>query len=462
MRQIPRIVIGGTQSGTGKTSVTLALVAALRRRGLRVQTFKAGPDFLDPTHLTLASGRPCYNLDGWMMGRKYVEHQFQHATADSDIAVIEGVMGLFDGADPATLEGSTAEIAGWLDAPVLLVANVHGMARSIAALVKGYAGFEARVRIAGVIANQCGSDRHAEWLAESLKAAALPPLVASIPRGAFPNLPSRHLGLVSAKKETLSDELLSQFADVFEKHAIIEEIVKLAQAASPLRKARGEDEPATTEVRVRLGVARDDAFHFYYQDNLDALARNGCEIVPFSPLRDPALPKGLNAVYVGGGYPEEHAREFAGNSGMLASVRDFAKRGHAVYAECGGLMYVSDGVESLDGHRFHFLGLLPAWTRMLHRRKALGYAETTLTRDALWGQSGAKVRGHEFHYSELLSDPCRKGHWHTAYAIERRRSQETVTEGFLSGRMLATYVHAHFASRPESIQTLVKNFGSTA
>ena len=214
----PTLLIAGTHSGSGKTSLTLALTRALTRRGLRVQTFKVGPDFLDPTYLALASGRPCYNLDGWMAGQDHVRGLFERAAADADCALIEGVMGLFDGADPANDEGSTAEIARWLDAPILLVANVHGMGRSIAALVKGFTSFAADLRFAGVVANHCGSERHAAWLADSLRAADLPPLVGAIPRGAFPELAHRHLGLVTADRGQLSEALLDDLATALERH----------------------------------------------------------------------------------------------------------------------------------------------------------------------------------------------------------------------------------------------------
>ena len=220
-----RIVIAATGSGVGKTSVTLALVRALVRRRLRVQAFKVGPDFLDPTHLALASGWPCYNLDGWMCGRDYVLDLFRRKTADADVAVIEGVMGLFDGASPDTSEGSTAEIARWLDAPVALVVGVHGVARSLAATVKGFAALEPDLKLCGVIANQSGSQRHAEWLSAALASAALPPLLGAIPRGAFPALPSRHLGLVTADRERLSPAVLDAFADALEQHAKVDAII---------------------------------------------------------------------------------------------------------------------------------------------------------------------------------------------------------------------------------------------
>ncbi len=311
MIDCPRIVIGGTESGAGKTSLTLALVAALRRRGTRVQTFKVGPDFLDPSYLAIASGRPCYNLDGWMMGRDYVERLVARATADADIAVIEGVMGLFDGADPDSLEGSTAEIASWLKAPVILVADVYGMARSLAAVVKGFATFERKVRVAGVIANHCGSVRHGIMLAEALQASRLPPMVAAVPRGALPELPSRHLGLVTADSRNLPPETLEALADAFEHYSALSEIVNMARSA-PFLYVEAPERKRIAE-RVRLGVAHDTAFHFYYRDLLDDLEDSGCSIVRFSPVADRNLPDGLDAIYIGGGYPEEVAAELSAN-----------------------------------------------------------------------------------------------------------------------------------------------------
>ena len=233
----PTLLIAGTHSGSGKTSLTLALTRALTRRGLRVQTFKVGPDFLDPTYLALASGRPCYNLDGWMAGQDHVRGLFERAAADADCALIEGVMGLFDGADPANDEGSTAEIARWLDVPILLVANVHGMGRSIAALVKGFTSFAADLRFAGVVANHCGSERHAAWLADSLRAADLPPLAGAIPRGAFPELTHRHLGLVTADRGQLSEALLDDLATALERHLSLERLFPELLPGAGLRPA---------------------------------------------------------------------------------------------------------------------------------------------------------------------------------------------------------------------------------
>ena len=494
MTRCPTLVIAGAHSGAGKTSLALALARSLARRGLRVQTFKAGPDFLDPTYLALASGRPCYNLDGWMAGREHVCRLFERATADADCALVEGVMGLFDGADAESDAGSTAEIARWLGAPIVLIVGVHGMARSLAALVKGFVGFDPALRIAGVIANHSGSERHAAWLSASLKAAGLPPLLGALPRGAFPELASRHLGLVTADENLLPEAVLDSLADALERHvspeALFPELLakstppplesplpaemQEAAATFPVKKlekapyfsrenkaqppspfppsvaapAREKDRPRT---RLKIGVAQDAAFHFYYRDLFDALAAAGCETVFFSPLSDRRLPEGISGLYLGGGYPEAHAAALSANGEILASLRAYADSGRPLYAECGGLMYLSEGLEA--GGRFHpFLGILPARTRMLGGKKALGYVEVALTGDSLWGRRGDIFRGHEFHYSELTGDPAADPAWRTVYALRRQRSTAVDAEGFQKGAILASYTHLYYAARPAAIE----------
>ena len=496
MVRTPSLVIAGTNSGVGKTSFTLALARALARRGLKVQTFKVGPDFLDPTYLALASGRPCYNLDGWMTGTDHCRRIFARAAADADCALVEGVMGLFDGADPEGAEGSTAEIARLLDAPVVLVANVHGMGRSFAALVRGFTTFETGLRFAGIVANHCGSERHAAWLSDSLRAAGLPPLLGAIPRGAFPELASRHLGLVTADRGQLPESLLDTLADALERNLPIEMLFPelrtktagtaippapegrreasdsrqmslfpepdAAEASQPAATpAIGEPEPASSHGRLRIGVARDTAFHFYYQDLFDALTALGCDVVFFSPLADRCLPEGLSGLCLGGGYPELHATKLAANGEMLAAISLYAASGRPLYAECGGLMYLSRGIEA-DGRFYPLAGLLPARTRMLPARKALGYVEAALTEDSLWGRRGDILRGHEFHYSELIDDPLSDPAWRKVYSLRRRRTDAVETEGYQNGAILASYTHLHHASRPAAVARFLEQCGGTS
>jgi cobyrinic acid a,c-diamide synthase len=496
----PRLVIAGTNSGVGKTSLAVGLARGLARRGLRVQTFKVGPDFLDPTYLTLASGRTCYNLDGWMTSREYIEQRFARATADADIALVEGAMGMFDGASPQTLEGSTAEIALWLDAPVILIVDAHGAARSLAATVKGFSQFEAGINVAGVIANRGGSERHRAWLSESLSAAATAPLVGMLPGGSLPTLPSRHLGLITADEAILPTAVLDQLADVCERHVDVLKIVELAscqRVASGQWPVAGESQISNLKSqisnlrsqisnlksqitspqplaprpssntqslipnpsKIRLGIARDAAFHFYYPDNLESLERAGAKLVPFSPISDARLPEDLDGLYFGGGYPEMYADRLADNVAMLDDVRRFADSGRAIYAECGGLMYLGRSLTALDGASHLLAGVLPIATKMLEKLRSLSYAEVVLTEKSLWGPRGATLRGHEFHYSELTNHfPIDSG-WQEVYDVRRRFGDRNKSEGFQKGRILASYIHLHFASHPEAVEHFLSHCG---
>lgn len=467
MNTCPRLVIAGSNSGVGKSSLTLALVAALKQRGLQVQTFKVGPDYLDPGHLSRISGRPCYNLDGWMCGQDYVRRLFAECSATADIAVIEGVMGLFDGSAPNTLEGSTAQIAAWLKAPVVLVVNSHGMARSLAALVHGYTTFEPSISLAGVIANFCGSASHATLLTQALQAAALPPLLGAMPRNSVPALPSRHLGLVSAAETCWSASLAQQLVTAAEQHLDLDRLVRRARSATPLVSITSTQVNTTAGDTVHLGVARDAAFQFYYPDLFDALQQRGVQLHFFSPLADAGLPALCDGLYLGGGYPEEYVEKLSSNSSMCAGIRAFCASGRPVYAECGGLVYLSQGLENEDGgkrqetageqagKRWPLVGVIPSWTRLRSRRKRLGYMEATLQQPGIFGCTGTKLRGHEFHYSELCSDPLESQDWHAAYRVRTNRDNSWRDEGYCSGQILASYIHLHLASAPEALDGFV-------
>jgi cobyrinic acid a,c-diamide synthase len=455
---IPRILIAAVQSGSGKTTLTIGLTAALRRSGFKVQTFKVGPDFLDPSYLAKASGRPCYNLDGWMCGKEYVTQRFARACQDADVAVVEGVMGLFDGAESDGVAGSSAEIAAWLQAPVLLVVDSHGMARSIAPVVAGFNAFDARLRIGGVIANRCGSANHRAILEEALRSAGLPDLMGAVAPKAFPELRHRHLGLVTAQFDPqYSEQALATFADAAETHLALDRIVALARSAPPLVDRLTSAAPATSPPVMCLGVARDRAFHFYYADLFEELATRGCRVAWFSPLADGDLPGGLDALYLGGGYPELFAAELSKNTTMLTAIRAFAASGRPIYAECGGLIYLCQAIATLEGQRYPLLGLLPAEARMGARRKRLGYVEVTLTQESHWGGPGERLRGHEFHYSELLSDPSVEAGWAAIYRRARRNGQPAAPEGYYhqERRILASYVHLHLAGRPAALDHFI-------
>ena len=345
-------------------------------------------------------------------------------------------MGLYDGADAARDEGSTAQVARLLDAPVWLVADAGGAARSFAATVHGFASFPGAPRLTGIIANRCGSERHAAVLRDALASVGLPPLVGAIVKDGLPTLASRHLGLVAAA----DDSPLEALADAVERQVVIPEVPR-------------QEPTVSAETRLtpccRLAVAWDAAFSFAYADLWPALERHGIAVVRFSPLTDPTMPE-ADGLYLPGGYPELHAEALAANRGMLASIRDFCASGRTVYAECGGMMYLTQGIACADGRRHALAGVLPVGTRMLPRRKALGYAELTLTTNTCLGHAGDTLRGHEFHYSELEAEPIG---WQPAYAVAYRRG-ERANEGWQHGNVLASYLHLHLPSRPSALAAL--------
>jgi cobyrinic acid a,c-diamide synthase len=390
-----------------------------------------------------------------MMGKPYVRNLFLRTTADADVAVIEGVMGMYDGASPDSSEGSTAELASVLGAPVLLVTDAEGMSRSLGAVVKGFAEFESCPRVAGVIANRVGSARHRAWLRETLSSAGLPLLIGAIPRGALPKLRSRHLGLVTANLQSRSEEVLAHLADACEQYVDVNTVLQIARS-HPLLERTSQAERPPLRRNVQIGIARDKVFHFYYPDNLEELERHGAHLVPFSPLFDSELPGGLDALYFGGGYPEEDAEVLSSNRRMLVAIRQFVASGRPVYAECGGLMYLGKELETVTRKRFPLVGILPFATRMLPHLKSLGYVEVTLTQDSLWGRRGEKSLGHEFHYSEIVTAGPTDASWRQVYSVCRRHDLTPTAEGFQAGNVLASYIHLHFASRPEAVDCFLR------
>ncbi|MEO5657440.1 MAG: cobyrinate a,c-diamide synthase [Nitrospiria bacterium] len=442
----PRLLVAGTHSGAGKTTVTLALTLALRERGSAIQPFKAGPDYLDPTYHTLAAGRPCRNLDGWMMGEEAVRRSFTRASEGAALSIIEGVMGLYDGAGPATEAGSTAEIAKWLAAPVLLVIDASGMATTAAALALGCAQYDPKLPLAGVIFNRVGSARHLAWLKEAVERTTPLTVIGGLPEEAGIAIPERHLGLAAADGTILTDEVRARLASLAREWLDLRAVTELAERAPPL------EVPAHTATvasrRRRIGVARDEAFSFYYPDNLDLLEASGAELVFFSPLHDETPPPGLDAIYLGGGYPELHASRLAAGGPMREAIATFGREGGSIYAECGGLMYLTRALHTLDGGRHAMVGLLPGEVRMLPRRKTLGYREVEALEDLPHLAKGERARGHEFHYSEWLTEPEPDGELVRAYAVASRRGHAATLEGYRWRNVTASYIHLHFASNP--------------
>ena len=441
-------MIAAPQSGSGKTTVSLAIMAAFRRRGLKVAPFKCGPDFIDPGYHRLASGQPSVNLDAWMCPEEFVRETFCHHAVGADIAVVEAVMGLFDGIGASPMSGSSAQIAAITRTPVVLVLNARGMSASAAALVKGFAEFDPSVRLAGVIFNNVGSQNHADLLAEAVRT-ALPGigLFGFIPRDEKVAIPSRHLGLVTVEDNPLLPEYFDALADLAEAYLDLDGLAVLETGALLQPVA----ENSMDGNRVRIAVASDAAFCFVYQDNLRLLTQAGAEVVPFSPLNDSALPEGIGGIYLPGGYPELYAERLAANSGMLAAVRDAVDAGMPVYAECGGFVYLTRGMTNPEGDGADFVGIYPLRARMLDRRKALGYRQAELTSDCLIGRAGEVVRGHEFHYSEIVALP---DDLRTLYRVSRQ-GKDLGGEGYAVNNCLASYLHLHFGSNPRIAVTFV-------
>ncbi len=433
------LVIAAPASGSGKTTLTLGLLAALKRRGLQVAPFKVGPDFIDPGHHAAACGRVSRNLDGWMCGEETVRENYARGCEGADIALVEGVMGLFDGASGDSDQGSTAEISRWLNGRILLVVDARAQARSAAALVKGFVDFDPRLQFAGVIFNRVGSERHRELLAEALNSTpGLPPLLGCLPREAQVDLPERHLGLVTAG-DAPSD--YSAHADLIEEHLDLDLLLADMSGDS----ARQELVPCPKNAQVRIAVARDAAFCFCYPQNLERLEAAGAELVFFSPL-DETVPQGIDGLYLPGGYPELYLEQLTANLAMIATLRNLAESGLPVYAECGGLLLLCEG---LNGQAL--CGIFPAQARLLDKRKALGYREVTLTADTLLGPKGTVARGHEFHYSELeMPESIVR-----SYRLSRKGGVDLGAEGFSYKNVLASYVHLHFGSNPQLAENFV-------
>ena len=441
-------IIAGTNSGVGKTTISIGIMAALKARGLKVQPFKVGPDFIDPAYHRHVTGRVSRNLDCWMMGKRAVTDAYARAGADADIAVIEGVMGLFDGVGKSGREGSTAEIATLTGAPVVLVVDARSMAGSAAAVVKGFELLDPGVKIAGVILNRVGSKRHEELLRQSIKRHCKAKVIGVMPKDEGLDIPSRHLGLTTDVASILSKKFMRKLTAAVEASIDFDLLTKIARAA---KKTEAPAPIRMAEKKARLAVAMDEAFCFYYRDNLDLLESFGVEIVPFSPLKDGGLPEGVHGVYIGGGYPEMYARGLAFNDFVKHDIRAAAGMGLPIYAECGGLMYLTEGITDTEGVFFPMAGILPTRATMLPKRKALGYREVEVKAEGTIFPAGKKARGHEFHYSEI--GPFRHSREggnpdliKQVYSVTKPGDEKEEREGYGKGSVLASYVHLHFAS----------------
>jgi cobyrinic acid a,c-diamide synthase len=465
------ILISATHSGAGKTTVTGVLMAALRRRGISVQPFKIGPDFIDAAHHAEVSDRPSINLDTWLQGEDGVRRSLERWSADADIAVIEAMGGLFDGVD-GTGRGSPAELAKLLGVPVVVVLDVWGMTRTAAPILRGLRDFDPEVRIAGCVLNRVGSPGHAAMIVDSLPDDVRGLVVGSIPASEDLAIPERHLGIVTVQELGASAADRAEARESAASDLDLDRIIELAATTEHERATTSDESPAGSPMPVRpttdappppptaeplrMAIAKDQAFHFYYEENLDLLRRAGFELVPFRPTADPSLPPDVDIVYLGGGYPESFAAELAANESLAAELRERATSGLPIFAECGGFIYLGRSLAGFDGETHAMAGILPLEFTMDREYLSIAYVTATTAADSPLGPPGTTLRGQEFHQSRIVASP-------TAPAgpdlYELTRSDDRRSRAGLSRpNIAASYVHLHLASNP----TVATNLASAA
>jgi len=443
-------LIAGTASGVGKTTVALAVMAGLRSRGVIVQPFKCGPDFIDGGHHSAICGRPSRNLDTWMLSGDANRRIFRLASASTSFSLVEGVMGLFDGVAGSGEEGSSAEVAKLLGLPVILVLDASASARSLAAVARGFEVFDPAVCMAGFILNRVAGESHLRLLESAIRSSTALPILGWLPVEDSIAIPERHLGLHTAAENAGSTQRFEAFAEVAERYLDLD---SLSQIESSISSVSNDERESYEIISVRVGVARDEAFCFYYEDNLDALRELGADVVTWSPLKDRELPLGVDALYFGGGYPELYARQLSENHSLLADLRRFAEAGRPIYAECGGMMYLGEKLDLLDGTSCAMAGVLPLRVAMTERLIDFGYADVEFLEDCLLGEKGTVVRGHSFHCSRVAEDSLT----HPAYRVHYSLSGKQLLEGYSRDNVLGTYIHVHFRSSFGLAQAFLRN-----
>lgn len=447
----PRLIIAATQSGSGKTTITTGLIAALRRRGLDVQPYKVGPDYIDTGWHTLASGKISHNLDSWLVGSEKLKEIFVATSSGADISIIEGVMGLYDGGRGGI--SSTAEIAKLLDAPVILVIDAKSMGTSAAAIALGFREFDGTINFAGVILNRLGSESHRKMIVDALNQIGIK-CFGGLWRDDEFILPERHLGLVPTT-ENSSAGVIEKICAAVEKQVDIDELISLAQNSTPLPIPTPYFLLSTSSIKI--AVARDAAFSFYYGESLHELEKLGAEIIYFSPLDDETLPEGISGMIIGGGFPEMFAARLEQNKKLCAQIFDAAQKGLPIFAECGGFMYLMRELIDFDGKSFEMCGVLDGSATMTNKLQTVGYVEAEILSDCVLGKAGDKIRAHEFHFSTELGTSGDK-----IFKCRRMRTGKEYFAGAVKKNVVASYLHIHFAGCPNAAKNFIdacKKFG---
>jgi cobyrinic acid a,c-diamide synthase len=430
-------------------------MSALKKRGLSIQPFKVGPDFIDPGYHELICKVPSRNLDSWMLDTSYNRTLFLQHSCDKDIALVEGVMGLYDGSRSAHEDGSTAHMAKLLKAPVILVVDAKGMSRSVAAVVCGFEHYDKQLKIAGVILNRVGSKDHYAWLKQVIEEKSRARVLGYLPPDDTLRIPERHLGLLTTKENSLDRTFIRKITDLAERHIDLDLLLKMASPVAPqsiLAKPAQAGCDSHKPDPVRIAVAYDKAFCFYYQDNLDLLRHWGARLIYFSPLSERSLPDNVDGIYLGGGYPEMFASELAANRELLKDIKRFADSGGTIYGECGGLMYLGNNIKSFDKKNYKMVGLFPFTTVMHNKLTDLGYYTVTSRRSTILTKRGDTAKGHQFRYSSIKGIPQSSN---SVFSLRKNMSSKIQKEGFAFKNVLVSYVHLHFGSNSTLAQRFV-------
>nr|WP_092067693.1 cobyrinate a,c-diamide synthase [Dendrosporobacter quercicolus]NSL46724.1 cobyrinate a,c-diamide synthase [Dendrosporobacter quercicolus DSM 1736]SDL61753.1 cobyrinic acid a,c-diamide synthase [Dendrosporobacter quercicolus] len=448
-QNIPRLVIAATSSGAGKTTIVSGVLASLKQAGRTVQAYKVGPDYIDPGYHRLASGKPGHNLDTWLVPPEKLTELFTATAGGNDLVIIEGVMGLYDGGREGV--SSTAAIAKLLKAPVVLVIDVKSMGESAAAIALGFKTYDPGVNLAGVIVNRVGSDTHRLMVCQAIEKLGIP-VLGCIYRNEELALPERHLGLTPVTEHCAADTL-AVISGQIGREVDLERLIRLAETA-PALPLPAPVQPAVRAAKVRIGVAEDEAFSFYYKESLAVLAAYGAELISFSPLNDRDLPV-VDGLIFGGGFPEMFVERLAANAGLRTAILTAGRTGMPIYAECGGLMYLTESIAGFDGRIFPMVGLVPATSRMGAKLQTVGYIKAAARGDNLLCSAGDVLQGHEFHFSQTI--PAASGEafpW--AFDFTKMRTGKTYPGGYASNNILASYLHIHFAGNLRAAEKFVQ------